>query len=301
MKKFVYLVVFFLFFSLIGMEKAEGITITKKTQTLYISVDVGNVRKGPDTTYAVVKKLKRGTKVTSVGYTKNKSGTVWHQIELSKTQRAWASSTILTSKNPAKKVLLNAPLIKQMPQLPRGCEVTSLAMMLNYAGVKADKMKLAREVKKDTTPYQKKNGKIYFGNPYNGFVGDMYTFKKPGFGVYHGPIAQLANKYLPNRIINLTGKSFESIYPYLDKGTPVWVITNTRFNTLPASYFQTWETPTGKVRITYKEHSVLITGYDNQYIYFNDPLSGTKNRKVAINSFKNGWIQMGKQAITYRK
>lgn len=49
---------------------------------------------------------------------------------------------------PGKGLILDVPLIAQNPELPRGCEVTSLAMLLNYAGIKVDKMKLAKEVKK---------------------------------------------------------------------------------------------------------------------------------------------------------
>lgn len=106
--------------------------------------------------------------------------------------------------------ILDAPLIGQMPELPRGCEVTSLAMMLQDAGVKVNKMTLAYQVKKDPTPYRNVNGQIYFGNPNTGFVGDMYSFNKPGLGVYHGPIGELAKAYLPNRIVDFTGsKLFE--------------------------------------------------------------------------------------------
>src|SRR4051794_39043811 len=45
-------------------------------------------------------------------------------------------------------VLLDVPYIGQNPELPRGCEVTSLAMMLNYVGVSADKMTLASKIEK---------------------------------------------------------------------------------------------------------------------------------------------------------
>ncbi|SFA49611.1 Uncharacterized protein YvpB [Parageobacillus thermantarcticus] len=200
-----------------------------------------------------------------------------------------------------KSTLIDAPIISQLPELPRGCEVTSLAMLLNYAGVNVDKMTLAKQIKKNPTPYRKHNGKVFYGHPNEGFVGDMYTTKKPGYGVYHKPIKQLAEMYLPNQIVDLTGQSFAEIYKYLSKGTPVWVITNTTFRVLPPSEFREWQTPQGPIKITYREHSVLITGYDDQYIYFNDPLTGTKNKKAPKVEFIKAWEQMGKQAITYNR
>jgi uncharacterized protein YvpB len=196
--------------------------------------------------------------------------------------------------------ILNAPLINQNPELRRGCEVTSLAMMLQYAGVNVGKMTLAAQVRKDTTPYRYINGTVHFGNPNTGFVGDMYTFNRPGYGVYHGPINALANQYLPGRVVDFSGSKFETIYQYVNSGKPVWVVNNVMFDTVPLQFWRTWQTPIGPIRITMKEHSVLVTGYDPNYIYFNDPLANIKNRKVPISSFKRGWEQMGSQAISYK-
>ena len=196
-------------------------------------------------------------------------------------------------------VLLDAPVVAQFPELPRGCEVTSLAMLLNHAGINVGKMELAEKVKKDHTQQTVSNGRIHFGNPNDGFVGSLYSFKEPGYGVYHEPIAELAENYLPGRIKDLTNSDFDELKIYLSDGRPIWVITNTWYKKLDDSMFQTWDTPTGIVKITYKEHSVLLTGYDQQFIYFNDPLTGAKNKKAPITDFKESWVQMGSQAITY--
>ena len=48
-----------------------------------------------------------------------------------------------------RKILLDVPTILQKPELPRGCEVTSLAMMLNYAGIEVNKMELAEKINKE--------------------------------------------------------------------------------------------------------------------------------------------------------
>lgn len=200
---------------------------------------------------------------------------------------------------PEPAVSMDVPVILQYPELFRGCEVTSLAMLLNYKGVEVDKMTLAEKIYKDLSPYEVKNGKIHYGNPNNGFVGDIYSSKTRGLGVYHGPVYDLALQYLPNEAIDLTGSSFEDLYYFLSRKTPVWIITNSSFQRLPQSAFETWHTPTGEVNITYKEHSVVITGYDDKYIYINDPLSPNKNIKKDKRTFIEAWEQMGRQAITY--
>ena len=167
-------------------------------------------------------------------------------------------------------------------------------MLLDYAGIKVDKMLLAEQIKK--VPFEE-NG--LRGNPNDGFVGNMYTFDQQGFGVYHGPIYQLANEYMPGKIIDITGAEFTEILTYLEHSKPVWVIVNTWYTHLPDKYWYTWKTASGEIKITYKEHSVLLTGFDEQYVYFNDPLGVVKNQKVLINEFEKAYNQMGKQAISY--
>ncbi len=192
---------------------------------------------------------------------------------------------------------LEAPHILQLPELARGCEVTSMAMLLQYAGINVSKMNLAEEIKKDTTPYQVIDGKVHFGNPHIGFVGDIYTFSNHGYGVYHEPMKDLLEKYLPNRVMDLTGTDFENILYFVSRGYPVVVITNSTYALLNDNQFETWSTEYGDINITYREHSVLVTGYDENYIYFNDPLNYTNF--ADINTFKEAWIQMGSQALSY--
>ncbi len=191
-------------------------------------------------------------------------------------------------------VQLHVPRIKQMPELPRGCEVVSLAMILAYEGVTCNPMQLAKEIKKDRSPYQVRGTKTYFGNPNDGFVGDMFELKKKGYGVYHGPITELANQYATG-VVDMTGSELNDILHLVSIGHPVWVIHNVYFDQVPASLWRTWHTPSGTVKVTHKEHSVVIHGFDHQFIYITDPLTSTT--KVERQAFERGWKQMGSQAI----
>lgn len=239
-----------------------------------------------------------GIIIILMGYlllTEKGSGSL-ENVSLDRAKKPVVSPAVVTIKNTVK---LDAPVIRQFPELPRGCEVTSLAMLLQYSGVEVGKMELAQLVTKNSTPLKKNNNGVFWGHPNDGYIGNMYTYNKPGFGVYHKPIKELADRFLPGRIVDLTGRDFEELKTYLSMGIPVWVITNTTYKKLPESYFETWQTPSGKVKITFKEHSVLITGYDKDNIYFNDPISGMKNKKIPKHDFKEAWQQMGSQAISY--
>ena len=196
-----------------------------------------------------------------------------------------------------KKMIEGVPHINQLPELQRGCEVTSLTMLLQYEGISADKMTLAKQIHK--IPFRDAN--YVRGNPYDGFVGDIYTFSKSGYGVYHGPVANLAETYLPGKIKDITGQSIHAVYELIGNGSPVWVITNSTFSPLPDSEFTTWKTNTGNVKITYREHSVLIVGYDKEFIYINDPLASAGYKAVPRKPFEKAWAQMGSQAIGIAK
>ncbi|WP_433747013.1 C39 family peptidase [Falsibacillus pallidus] len=195
---------------------------------------------------------------------------------------------------PAVAFPLDVPLVNQMdnPRLYNGCEIASLTMVMQFHGIDVTKNELAEAIER--VPLNYADGK--HGNPNVGFVGDMEN--GPGLGVYHGPIMKLAEKYVGERARDLTGNPFETIQKELDKGLPVWVITTANFG--PVGDFKKWETPQGPIEVTYSEHSVALTGYDEQNVYLNDPY-GVKNRKVNKEQFIQSWNQMGKQAVVIDK
>lgn len=195
-------------------------------------------------------------------------------------------------------VLLDVPLITQLPELSKGCEVTSLAMLLNYAGYDVDKMTLADEIDKDYTDYYVENGIAYYGDPSKGFIGDMYGNDR-GYGSDHVPIYKLLKNYM-DTAVDITSTNFDSLYYYLNINSPVWVLINTDLKKLNENQFYSWQTPDGKtVKATNKEHAVLVVGYDEKYIYINDPLYSKVRKKVDKQNFIEAWEQMGNQAVTY--
>jgi uncharacterized protein YvpB len=196
---------------------------------------------------------------------------------------------------PASHRISGVEVILQNPELPRGCEVTSLAMLLRYHGVTVTKIELADRIRKDDTPYIIEGGIVSAGHPNSGFIGDMYNMQNFGLGVYHAPIYELARYYRPASAMDLTGGYFDGLQRIISSGRPIWIITNAEYRELAPYEFETWRTPQGEISVTRWMHSVLVTGYDEEKIYFNDHLLG--ERSAPRNEFIRAWEQMGRQAI----
>lgn len=194
--------------------------------------------------------------------------------------------------------MINVPLINQNPELRYGCEVTSLAMVLNYAGVKVNKMELYKKVKKDRDPIKRSSSGdiLHWGNPHEGFVGDM-TGRNAGYAVFDKPITLLVNEYLPDRAVNLTNQSFDKVLQHVSKGYPVVVWTTGDYR-LPDRW-ESWKHGKQVIKTPLDLHAVVLVGYDQQFVYLNDPLSGRKKVKVNKKQFINSWHALKSRAVSY--
>lgn len=215
-------------------------------------------------------------------------------------QRTKGSSAAgATGQDPAlpASVLLEVPPQSQLPQLPNGCEVTTLSMLLTAVGHPVDKMTLSQMIAYDPTPRVKSaSGQVLsWGNPNVGFVGSMTVWQN-GFGVYHGPVAALLDRILPGRAVDLTGKPIAVILRQLAKGIPVeiWVTTTLK----PTDLWVTWQSPEGPVHTTMNEHVVLLVGYDKTDFFVNNPLNGEADQAVPKDQLLGAWRQLGEQAVS---
>ncbi|OQR54008.1 S-layer protein [Bacillus sp. CDB3] len=193
-------------------------------------------------------------------------------------------------------VILNVPSIYQFPELHNGCEVVSLQMLVEHQiGRSLNKVAFAFEMPFDQTKLKNyKTSSQIWGDPDVGFVGDV-TGNTPGYSINPEPLKRLLDKYA--RGTNLTGNDFLSLENYVRNGKPVvtWV-TVALNNPRPIT---TWKTPGGKtIYGRMNTHAVVLTGVDDNYVYYNDPFYGTKNVKVSKNWFASIYNQMGKKALS---
>lgn len=169
--------------------------------------------------------------------------------------------------------------ILQNPELPNGCEVTSLAIVLNYDGIPVSKTTLAKEYLPKSSSFSSDPNKVYIGDP---FSDGQYCF----CGALSACVDALnkAQKYnLTSK--DLTGESVSSVYREVKSGHPVIV-----FATID------WEEPQiGSDKHYYNLHCVVISGYTQKTVTIIDPLLGKTT--VSRFLFEDVWYKMGQRAM----
>lgn len=181
--------------------------------------------------------------------------------------------------------------IYQEPELPTGCEITSLTMLLNFLGYDVDKTTLADDYL--TMDYTASVGfdKAFIGNPrWDG-----------GYGCFAPVIAETAQKYLNDQnssytAKNISGTDFEKLYSYIDQGKPV-IVWNSMYQLDVEKYFCYYDENKTPVYWYANEHCVLLTGYDKteNTVTVADPLSGLM--KYNTDRFKYLYDTLEKQAV----
>ncbi|WP_157729405.1 C39 family peptidase [Tumebacillus algifaecis] len=187
------------------------------------------------------------------------------------------------------------PVINQYPVLPTGCEATALTMLLNWAGVDVLYTEVAKALPKVALPHEV-DGKWYGGNPNKGFIGD--PFQKESYGVFHGPIAELIERYLPGLAVDLSGGSLAEVLAVLDSGRPVVVWATLKLR--EGRVTDVWQDEDGtEIRWISPQHCMLMTGYDDQHVIINDPDTGAVEH-YPRELFEDRWVLLGRQAVTVR-
>ena len=196
------------------------------------------------------------------------------------------------SANLSRELLSKLRPICQHPALPTGCEVTSLTMVLNYMGLKADKLDLADNYLPKGPVGKVDFRKAFAGNPRN----------SSSRGCYAPVIVTTANLYLKSRAsslraVNMSGKELDSLSAYLNQGLPVivWCTMNCR----KAWHSATWVI-NGKNLYWYSpEHCVVLTGMGADTVTIADPDTGTiRTFNKAV--FRTSYNSLFRQAVIIR-
>jgi len=195
------------------------------------------------------------------------------------------------------KVDMPVEVLMQNPELPNGCEITSLTAVLNYKGYGVSKTEMAdKYLPKE--PFVRKGDRLIGANPYKAFAGNPREIS--GFFVYAPPIVEATNHYLKHvnedpRAKDVSGSTMKELLRYLDKGIPVvtWVTLDLSKPKLNYSWYlsDTGENFIAPINL----HAVVLKGYDTKNVYYMDPLQGNLARSMV--DFFQSYYELGMHAV----
>lgn len=185
---------------------------------------------------------------------------------------------------------LNVTAAYQYPNMPNGCEVTSLEMLMNYEGFNVSNERLET--------YLPKSG-YSEGDPDKAYVGSPYS--KGGFYCYPGPLEVCANSYFSTQGVSRQAKDITGTNPFgilnyvIFKKKPV-AVWYTLDDQAPAYSERTYRNSSGQEENFYKNlHCVVVNGVDKGKVSIVDPIKGY--RRVSFLEFANLYMQMGQRAL----
>lgn len=191
--------------------------------------------------------------------------------------------------------LIEVPAISQYPELPTGCESVAATMVLQYYGVDITAEEFVVSWLEYSENFYTENGKLYGPNPNEVFAGNPFT--RNSYGCFATPIVNAINRNsndcTAKEIIN---SSLEQLCTeYIDKDKPllIWATMSMKESSEGKSWYLDDNT---KFTWTAGEHCLVLVGYNNDYYFLNDPISGsTVAYKKDI--VKKRFDELGNQAI----
>jgi uncharacterized protein YvpB len=189
--------------------------------------------------------------------------------------------------------------IYQMPELPTGCEITAMAMVLNYYGYNIDKTELAlnymptimySEYYNDENVEDKTNLNNYF-------IGDPTT--SSGYVAGTGAITIAANNYLSEvesvyTAKDITGYTEEELYKFIEDDIPVVVWVTIGMEERPETEFY-YVDDENYIEWTTEDHGAVLIGYTEDTVTIADPISGIVEYDKEI--FENIYNERGCCAV----
>lgn len=188
--------------------------------------------------------------------------------------------------------------VLQNPAYPNGCEIASLAAVLQYNGFDAtlDELNETYLPRQDFS-FSKRGA---FGpDPEKYYVGDPAS--KQGWYCFEQPLADAADAYLSDqgsglRACILTGAGMDELKAWLEKGVPIIVWFTVNYGTPVYSSGFRWILETGEQYIPYSNlHCLVLTAIEEGACRLADSLAGIT--EVGVEHFEKIYTQMGRRAL----
>ncbi|MEH7234569.1 C39 family peptidase [Bacillus sp. JJ1562] len=173
-------------------------------------------------------------------------------------------------------VFIPVEKVLQLPELPNGCEITSLTSILNFHGYHVTKLDMADNYLQKE-PFTTINNVLYGPDPHKAYAGNPRQWS--GFFSYAPPIVQAAKTYLGEvgaelEPVDLSGSSREEIMMELEEGNPVVVWVTLDLSEKKVNYSWNIHDTNTKFDAPTNLHSVVLNGYVGDTVHVMDPLQG---------------------------
>lgn len=203
--------------------------------------------------------------------------------------------------NEKAEVFLPVDTILQIPELPNGCEITSVTSLLTFYNYDVTKTEMSDKYL-PKQPFHRTNNKLYGSNPYAAYAGDPRD--NNGFFTFAPPIVEAANRYITevggeDLAKDISGSSRETIMEYVDQGIPV-VVWMTRDLSPPKIEYSWYLHETEEIfNALINLHSVVLNGYNDKEVFVMDPLKGQTTYNADL--FFESYSSLGSHAMTIVK
>ena len=209
-----------------------------------------------------------------------------------------SSSEVVTAE-PSPGIDYPLTLIYQNPELPNGCEITSLAILLDWAGYPIDKVELSDNYLPKQGFYWS-DGVLHGADPNQAYAGDPAS-RSSGWYCFEGPILEAANAYLSDQNTTqqaapLSGTSREELENYMNDGIPLAVWVTLDYSAPRSRASSSWHLPDGTNYVPYTNlHCVVLAGWDGDRYQIANPIKGWQT--VSPDTFWSCFDAMGRRAV----
>ena len=189
---------------------------------------------------------------------------------------AWQENVVENYNYSGGAVIKGVPHFTQFTSYYTACESISAVSLLQYYCVDMDLDRFIDDYLPRTDyPVTGTDGQPYGESPWKYFIGDPRD--AGGFGCYNTCIADAINKLADGLAVPLKEVPLSKLCSdYIDKGQPVIFWGTINMVTPYQSEFY-WILPDGTTYYFINpEHACLLIGYDDNYYYFSDSMSGTE-------------------------
>lgn len=191
---------------------------------------------------------------------------------------------------------IDVPYLSQEDLLPTGCEIVSAMMLMQFWGVNRSVEEVLQAV--PMGELTEEDGVLVGPDPNQMFVGDPHT--QGGYGCFPPVVQRFMQELMGESyaVLDVTGTSLDELCSaYLARQQPVLVWAS--INMVPIENGAEWRLSGTQETFTWpaNEHCMVLTGYNADYYFLNDPYKGNGEIEIDRDSLEDRYQDMQQRAV----